>query len=299
MRTAWVAGTNTSSVTIVLLPVARMPLVSHVSRTLYLPGGMRNNTQSGAGPSCSKPPTIDPGAVINPARKRGLVAGDAETVAVACDACGRQDRSRDWHVGTIGPHRLLGLLRKLADHVRVMDEQARTPAMRCVGGADLAHDLEPGVEPEPVTTEASRNQDARQARVDELGNRLGRHPPRLLGSGGPGTQAGNEGTGAGNDLVAGDGAQRVRAHAMLLPTRVLVCGTLAFGGMVRKPVAAFWFTATSTAPRALPEKMRSRSAASIGSALIAAIVLLIRILPCSGSNGASVANRQCAVPKYV
>ena len=34
MRTTWVAGTNTLSVTMVLLPVARMPLVSHVSRTL-------------------------------------------------------------------------------------------------------------------------------------------------------------------------------------------------------------------------------------------------------------------------
>ena len=49
--------------------------------------------------------------------------------------------------------------------------------------------------------------------------------------------------------------------------------------------------------RALPEKIRSRSAASIGSALTAAIVLLIRSLPCSGSNGASVANRQCGGAK--
>lgn len=51
---------------------------------------------------------------------------------------------------------------------------------------------------------------------------FGRHAPRLLGSGGTGTQAGHEDTGAANDFLAGDGAQRVRAHAMLLPTRVLL-----------------------------------------------------------------------------
>jgi hypothetical protein len=240
--------------------------------------------------------------VIDPARKRRLVAGDAETIAVARHTRGGQDRGRNWHIGTFGPHRLLGLLGKLADHMRVMDEQACAPAMRRVGGADLAHHLEPGVEPEAVATKSSGNEDARQARVDELCNRLGRHAPRFLGSASPGTQAGNEGASAGNDLLAGGSAQRVRAHAVSSPTRVVVCGTLALGGAVRKPVAAFWFDfvlayRNFNSARALPEKIRSRSAALIESALTAAIVLLIRIVPCSGSNGASVANRECAVPK--
>ena len=196
---------------------------------------LRNEEQQPVGcrTFVQQPADDRPGAVINPTRKSGLVAGDTKPIAVPRNAGCRQDRRRDRHVGTIGPHRLLGLLGKLADHVRVMDQQARTPAMRCVGGADLAHDLEPGVEPQPIAPTARGNEDARKPRVHEFRDRLGRDPPRVLGSGGAGTQAGNEGADAGNDLLAGNGAQRVRAYAVL-PTRVVVCGTLALGGTVRK-----------------------------------------------------------------
>src|SRR5262245_47430688 len=49
--------------------------------------------------------------------------------------------------------------------------------------------------------------------------------------------------------------------------------------------------------RALPANIFSRSAEEMGSASIASMVLAIRPRPCSASNGASVANRQDAVPK--
>src|SRR5882672_10890100 len=49
--------------------------------------------------------------------------------------------------------------------------------------------------------------------------------------------------------------------------------------------------------RALPEKMRSFSALGISSAFTAARVSRISMRPCSASKGASVANRQCEVPK--
>ena len=48
---------------------------------------------------------------------------------------------------------------------------------------------------------------------------------------------------------------------------------------------------------ALPERIRSISAAAISSAPTASTVPPIRAWPCSASNGASVANRQCAVSK--
>src|SRR5260370_1929650 len=49
--------------------------------------------------------------------------------------------------------------------------------------------------------------------------------------------------------------------------------------------------------RALPAKMRSRSWREISSASTAAMVSRMRPLPCSASNGASVANRENAMPK--
>src|SRR5262249_50000039 len=49
--------------------------------------------------------------------------------------------------------------------------------------------------------------------------------------------------------------------------------------------------------RALPANIFSRSAAEMGSASTASMVLAIRPRPCSESNGASVANRQDDVPK--
>ena len=57
-RTARASGTNTLSVTMVLLPVPRMPVVCQVSRTEYSPGGTMSSSQSGGPAPCSKPPTI-------------------------------------------------------------------------------------------------------------------------------------------------------------------------------------------------------------------------------------------------
>ena len=51
-------GTNTLSVTMVLLPVARMPAVNQVSRTWYSPAGIRKNIHCGAPCSCANPPTM-------------------------------------------------------------------------------------------------------------------------------------------------------------------------------------------------------------------------------------------------
>src|SRR5205085_51907 len=49
--------------------------------------------------------------------------------------------------------------------------------------------------------------------------------------------------------------------------------------------------------RALPEKIFCFSAAETSSEFTARIVSRISMPPCSASNGASVANRQCPVPK--
>src|SRR5262249_25420395 len=65
-----------------------------------------------------------------------------------------------------------------------------------------------------------------------------------------------------------------------------------------RPVQELQIGGTSlSSSRALPAKIRARSAAPISSASTAAMVMAISPRPASASNGASVANRQCAVPK--
>ena len=47
--------------------------------------------------------------------------------------------------------------------MRMMNHQARAPGVRGVGFADFAHDLEPGVEVEPVAAEPRRDKNAGDA----------------------------------------------------------------------------------------------------------------------------------------
>jgi hypothetical protein len=54
------------SVTMVLLPVARMPAVCQLSRTENSPGGIMSSSHSGAGPSCRSAPTMTQGLWSTP-----------------------------------------------------------------------------------------------------------------------------------------------------------------------------------------------------------------------------------------
>jgi len=53
-----VAGTNTSLVTIVLLPVPFMPAVNQVSRIVHSRAGIMKKAQSGFSPSCTRAPIM-------------------------------------------------------------------------------------------------------------------------------------------------------------------------------------------------------------------------------------------------
>ena len=125
-------------------------------------------------------------------------AGERKFAGNAISACNRRhpterlDRSRDRDIKPVCPDRLLRLLRKLAEIMRVMNHQAGAPAVRRVGLGDLAHHLEPGVEAEAVTAEPRRDKNAGNAGAEKSIDRFPRQRARFLRRGGAVAKAGSQ-----------------------------------------------------------------------------------------------------------
>src|SRR5580692_761580 len=129
-----------------------------------------------------------------------------------------RERCRERHIEAVGPYRLLSFLGILADHMTVVDDETCAPAVGGVGLADLAHNVEPRLEAEPVAADLFRQQDASKARIEHFLNRLRRDSPRLFRRLCALGEARREGASAVNHLGAGDAlrCRRGKGHIVLL-----------------------------------------------------------------------------------
>ncbi len=108
-----------------------------------------------------------PGAVVD---ATGKCVGSADTVAVAGQdrLCAWDNRGGDCKVRPVAPDRLLRFLCELCKDVGVIADETGAPAVRAVGLADLAHDIEPGLEAELMAAIALGRQYARKSGVEKL-----------------------------------------------------------------------------------------------------------------------------------
>src|SRR5262249_31625925 len=71
----------------------------------------------------------DPRAVVDATCERRVLTRDAIASINGRDLRRRRDRCRDGNVRTIRPYGFLSFLRELPDHVRMVDQETRAPAM--------------------------------------------------------------------------------------------------------------------------------------------------------------------------
>ena len=62
----------------------------------------------------------------------------------------------------------------------VVDDEPGAPAVRCIGFAEFAHDLEPGIEAKAVAADTFRQQYPGKARIEHFLDRLARYLPGLF-----------------------------------------------------------------------------------------------------------------------
>ena len=111
--------------------------------------------------------------MVDAAGKRRSGSRNAIATVYRHDGHRRRERCGDRHVETLGPQRLLRGFRKLRHQMSVVNDQARAPAVRRVGLAQLAGDVEPFLEAEPVTADPLRYEDAGEAGIEHILRRLG------------------------------------------------------------------------------------------------------------------------------